>query len=263
MKVFISSLISGMETFRQAAVDAVEDLGHVAVTAETFEASSEAPRIACLNGVRSSNLVVLILSERYGLVIPPGDLSATHEEYREAKGSKPVLAFIQLGLNPEPKQAAFIKEVEDWESGHFRGSFSEPADLRKAIVRAIHHAELAAASAPVDADAMLVAATGMISEGSSRWNSSSMPQLKLSIVGGPAQSLLRPTDIENPDLARELMQLILFGECSFFDPAKGTDLAIEGGTLRLEQKSGDFFTLDEQGRMAVASSWSSVADQIG
>lgn len=43
MKVFISSLITGMEPERAAVVDAVRALGHEAVTAETFGARPESP----------------------------------------------------------------------------------------------------------------------------------------------------------------------------------------------------------------------------
>ncbi len=61
MKIFISSLISGYEDLRAAAVAAVRSLGYEPVTAETFDASLTSPRIACLQGVRTADLVVMIL----------------------------------------------------------------------------------------------------------------------------------------------------------------------------------------------------------
>jgi hypothetical protein len=60
---------------------------------------------ACLQGLRGSELVVLILGERYGAVPPGSGLSATHEEYRDARGTKPVVAFVQEGVTPEAEQA--------------------------------------------------------------------------------------------------------------------------------------------------------------
>ena len=116
MKVFISSLISGMEATRTAAREAVEMLRGVAIMAEDFSAGANSPQVTCLTGLRQADLVLLILSEGYGMMQPSG-LSATHEEYREAKGRKPVIAFVQRGIAAEPSQQAFIQEVQKWEGG--------------------------------------------------------------------------------------------------------------------------------------------------
>ena len=82
MKVFISSLIAGLQPLRQAARTAVTTLSHQPLMAEDFGAQAHSPQIACLNGVRDADLIVLILGESYGAVQSSG-LSATHEEYRE------------------------------------------------------------------------------------------------------------------------------------------------------------------------------------
>jgi hypothetical protein len=92
MKVFISSIISGMEPFRAAAREAVEQLGHTAVLAEDFGAQPRSPQIACLDGLRQSALTILIIGERYGAKQSSG-ISATHEEFREARDRRPILAF--------------------------------------------------------------------------------------------------------------------------------------------------------------------------
>jgi hypothetical protein len=91
--------------------------------AEDFGAQPHSPQIACLTGLRLSDLVVLILGEQYGALQPSG-LSATHEEYREAKGRKPVIAFVQDGITRDPQQMEFVAELQAWEGGLFRGSFS-------------------------------------------------------------------------------------------------------------------------------------------
>jgi hypothetical protein len=83
VKVFISSLISGYEPYRTAVMEAVETLGHQVVRAENIPASPGTPQQACLAAVRDSDLVVLLIGERYGYPQLSG-LSATHEEYREA-----------------------------------------------------------------------------------------------------------------------------------------------------------------------------------
>ena len=68
MRIFLSSLISGMEDRRTAVARAVRALGHEPVMAEDFGAQPVSPQIACLQGARESAAVVLILGERYGAV---------------------------------------------------------------------------------------------------------------------------------------------------------------------------------------------------
>src|SRR5580692_11008217 len=129
MKIFVSSLISGMQVERQAVRQAILDLGHQPVMAEDFRAQPRSSQIACLDGVRQSAAVVLIVGAGYGARQPSG-LSATHEEYREARESRPVFAFIQQSVAREPDQQNFLEEVEAWDTGRFREEFSTPESLR-------------------------------------------------------------------------------------------------------------------------------------
>ena len=94
MKIFISSLISGMERERTLAKKVIKRLGNDFLSAEDFPAQINSPQVACLQGLRQSGLVVLILNEAYGEIQASG-LSPTHEEYREAKDTRPIIAFIK------------------------------------------------------------------------------------------------------------------------------------------------------------------------
>src|SRR4051812_3021879 len=123
MKVFISSVITGYEAFREAAQQAIETLGHEVIRAEDFGASSSSPRVACLSGVRQADLVVLLLGRRYGMLQQSG-LSATHEEFREARDRKEVIAFVEDVADREPEQTAFVNEVQDWQGGLFTQAFA-------------------------------------------------------------------------------------------------------------------------------------------
>ena len=155
MRVFISSLITGMETVRAAAREAVTTLRHEPIMAEEFGPRPHSPQVACLAELRQADVVVLILGEHYGAVQPSG-LSATHEEYREAKGRKPVIAFVQEQVSLDPQQRDFVREVEGFrEEGLFRGGFSEAADLKIALTRALHDYELAIAVGPVDQNELI------------------------------------------------------------------------------------------------------------
>jgi hypothetical protein len=137
VRVFVSSLISGYEPYRVAAAEAVETLGHQVVRAEDFPASPGTPQQACLGAVRDSDLVVLLIGERYGHPQPSG-LSATHEEYREARERKPVLVFVEAGVTRESAQQSFLDEVQAWATGHFRASFSSAAELKAVVLRGLH-----------------------------------------------------------------------------------------------------------------------------
>jgi len=183
MKIFISSLVTGMEATRAAAREAVETLRHEPIMAEDFGALPSSPQVACLQGVRQSDIVALILGSNYGAIQPSG-LSATHEEYREAKGKKTILAFVRGGVSPDSKQAEFIKEVQGWEAGLFRGGFTTDHELKIALTRALHDFELAVAVGPVDQDDLTSRAKSLLPT-DRRGYSSSSATLNLSVAGGP------------------------------------------------------------------------------
>lgn len=235
MKIFISSLISGMEPIRAAAKAAVLSLGHEPVMAEDFPSQVASPQVACLSGIRQSALVVLILGERYGA--PQGSgLSATHEEYEEAKTTRPVIAFVEEGISPEPRQADLLREVQGWDGGRFRGpGFRSAEQLRDLITRAIHHHEIANAARPLDEAEMLRNAIARL-PGEDRGYQRMEHLLHVSIMPGPTQPLLRPSAIEDGALRQDLMQAALFGANAIFDTGSGTKAAVRGEALTLQQE---------------------------
>lgn len=247
MKVFISSLISGYEPYRTAVADAVETLGHTVVRAEDFSASPGTPQQACLAGVRESDLVVLLIGERYGYRQTSG-LSATHEEYREAKERKPILVFVESGVAREPARQTFLDEVQGWSTGHFRAAFSSPTNLKEAALRALHDFELARAAGPVDESEMLARATELLPSGSS--GSRGAPKLAFAMAGGPHQQVLRPVELEQADLPRDIQREALFGEYPVFDPSEGTSSATRGGALILQQPNSSLL-VDQAGSIII------------
>lgn len=251
MKIFISSLIGGFEEFRAAARSAIVALRHEPVVAEDFGARASSPQIACLQGLRSADLVVLILGGRYGFVQGSSGVSPTHEEYLEARGRKPVLVFVQSGVEREEKQREFISEVSEWQTGHFRESFKTPDELRDLVTRAIHDYELAKAAAPLDAAALLAAAKGMLPK--VRQNShSSSTILHVAIAGGPIQRLLRPAELEAPSLVEAIHREALFGESKLFSKSKGVESNIDGSDLVVEQENGAKIRLSEDGALLLS-----------
>ena len=129
MRVFISSVTTELEEFRDAAETAAKSLRYNVTKAEDFGAIDSSPQVPCLAGVRDADVVVLLLGERYGVPQESG-LSATHEEYREAKELKPVLVLVQANEPLDRRQQEFVKEVQDWQTGSLVAYFSEFEYLR-------------------------------------------------------------------------------------------------------------------------------------
>lgn len=252
MKIFISSLITGMESIREAARTAIEELGHQPVMAEQFAASPNSPQVACLQGLRESGLVILILGARYGAKQASG-LSATHEEYRAAKGGHPVIAFVEEDVDREPDEQAFVTEVQAWEGGLFRGGFRTPEQLRGQITRAIHEWELSKAAGPLNPDDMLARALALLpsAERRSSYYQSSR-KFVVAVAGGPTQAILRPSQLEDPALAENLIKRAMFGDVRVFDMGEATTRRIENGILTVTQKDGASVSLDPTGAVVVS-----------
>jgi len=128
------------------------------VRAEALPAATASPRTACLDGVRSSDAVVLLLGERYGYTAPSG-CSVTEEEYEEAKRAhKRVFVFLEEVAGREPRQEEFVRRVQDYVGGHWRKTFSEAIELTALVEQAIAEADMAAKSAADSAAERLSAA---------------------------------------------------------------------------------------------------------
>lgn len=248
MKIFVSSLIGGYESLRQAARDAIVSLGHEPVMAEDFRAQANSPQIACLQGLRSAELVVLVLTERYGTPQPASGLSPTHEEYREARDTKPILLFVQEGSEVEPKQADLVREAQSWQGGLFREGFRTAEHLRTLITRAVHQYELSHAAAPVDGRALALEAESMLAGVSDvRTYGQEGPRLHFALVAGPSRQLLRPVELEAESLADALQQRGTFEVPRLFERELGTERTVEGDALVLLQPRGARVAINERG----------------
>lgn len=250
MKVFVSSLISGLEPLRAAARDAVITLRHEPIMAEDFGARPNSPQVACLGELRKADVVVLIMGAGYGALQPSG-MSATHEEYEEAKGRKYIFAFVQEGVDREPREADFVREVQSWESGLFRGGFKTADELRQVVTRALYDHALANVTDPIDQKEMAERAIALL-PADRRNYSSGTASLNLAVTGGPLQSILRPIEIEQRTVADALVQRALFGDHRLFELALGVNAGMDGDDLLLSQERGGRVTLNELGSVLVS-----------
>lgn len=230
MKVFISSAVRGLEPFRDVVARAAAALRHEVKRSEDFGASANAPQQACLAGVRWADVVVLLLGARYGDRQSSG-ISATHEEYQEAKSRCPVLAFVQRDVDREAAQQEFIEEVRSWAGGVLTGDFASSEELHDAATRALHELELAQQAGPVDEGELAERAHELIPD---RYGFQGAT-LCVATACGPRQQVLRPSELDEPSLERDLHREALLGEHAVLDTAQGVQPRVIGESLLLEQ----------------------------
>jgi hypothetical protein len=213
----------------------------------TSARSRAPPKIACLDGLRQSAAVILIVGAGYGDRQRSG-LSATHEEYREARETRPVFAFIQQGAVKEPEQEAFLAEVQAWDTGIFRESFSTPEELRGKVVRALHSWELTLA-VPLDPAELLARAVANIPQ-DKYGNRVRTPTLLISVAAGPSQGILRPSDLEARPLRDDILKAAMFDH-PIFDTAAGSKAGLAGHALVVGQEGGASVQVDAQGDLVI------------
>jgi hypothetical protein len=130
LKVMLSSVRRGLADARDAVAPVIKILRYDVIRFETVVKTPVPARAACVAMVEDSDIYLLILGEEYGDPMPGTGLAPTEEEWTVARSlGKPTVVFKKSGMNPGPEQAAFIKKVEDYETGVWRHTFSDTADL--------------------------------------------------------------------------------------------------------------------------------------
>ena len=130
LKVMLSSVVRGLADVRDAVAPVIKILRYDVIRFETVVKTPVPPRATCVEMIEDSDIYLLILGEEYGDPMPGTGLAPTEEEWTVARNlGKPTVVFKKSGMTPGPEQAAFIKKVEDYETGVWRHSFSSAADL--------------------------------------------------------------------------------------------------------------------------------------
>lgn len=240
-----------MEQVRAAVVEAIEGLDYEVIQAEQFGAQPTTPQSACLQAVRSSDGFILIIGTRYGATQASGK-SATHEEYLAAKeAGKPIFVFVEANVQPEPAQYAFLSDVQNWVGGEFTETFENPVQLRNRVTRSLHRWVVSQASAVPDSDTAVkraCAALPKVQPGLSTGKA----RLAVSIAPTPTHSLIRPAELERPEMRQFIEQAVLFGSSRLFDLEKGMKSSVQGHTLTVGQSDGSQeVRLTEQGEITV------------
>lgn len=139
--------------------------------------------------------------------------------------------------------------MSGWEDAGYRQSFDTPASLRKAVTRDLHDWELSQQVGPVNEEELVARAGGLLPRRATY--SAGTPLLHVAVAGVPAHQVLRPGDLDDPALHRNMEQEALYGERSVFDRGQGVQVTVSGITLVIRQANAEI-TLDEQGSVRIS-----------
>lgn len=96
LTVFVCSTYSDLAEEREAVLQALRKLQHQHDSMEFFGARTNLPIETCLEEVRRSDVLVVILGYRYGSLVPEMDISFSEAEYREGhRLGKPCLVYLR------------------------------------------------------------------------------------------------------------------------------------------------------------------------
>lgn len=143
LRVFISSTMDDLQEERMAIADVINQNSFwESINAESFVARSESPREVCLEEVRKSHIYIGIFKDRYGYIPSennPQGCSVVVLEYNEAKNNQlSILIFVDKnGSKRESKLIEFLRDVTDFDKGHWRKEYSTTDELVQFTLEAI------------------------------------------------------------------------------------------------------------------------------
>jgi hypothetical protein len=144
VKIFISSVRSGLELERDALPGLIRALGHEPVRFEDFSAQAVPSRQACIEAVESSDAYLLLLGPHYGTTFPETGQSATHDEWVTAQRlGMPRYVLRKTGVEFDAQQKEFESELGEYGSGRFYKTFADVAEAQQAAAGAIRELERA------------------------------------------------------------------------------------------------------------------------
>ena len=143
MKIFVSSVVRGLEEEREGVTHLLRATEHQVVRFEDFPATDASPRVACLRAIEDVDVYVLLLGQHYGNRMPDSGYSPTEEEFHAAVSlGKPRLVFRKADLEMDPDQADFAREVGAYVDGRFWVEFTGVIDLAAKVLEALRQVRL-------------------------------------------------------------------------------------------------------------------------
>ena len=139
LTVFVCSTFSDLNEEREAVLDAIRRLRLQHDSMEFFGARANQPIETCLQEVRRSNILVVIVGHRYGSLLPEANISFSEAEYSEGYAlEKPCLVYIRdenVPILPKhmERDPDRLKRLEQWkktlQTRHTVAAFQGSTDL--------------------------------------------------------------------------------------------------------------------------------------
>ncbi|MDB4915257.1 MAG: hypothetical protein JWM95_2901 [Gemmatimonadetes bacterium] len=137
-RVFVSSVIEGFESFREAARQGILAAdGDPILVNEDFPSLAASSRNACLDAIDSADYFVLLIGSRGGWTAPSGKLVVEEEYERAVARKQPILVFLQ-DVPRDDHAARLVRRVSDYVEGAFRRTFTNELELQRELERALH-----------------------------------------------------------------------------------------------------------------------------
>jgi hypothetical protein len=166
LTVFVCSTFSDLSAEREGVLNAIRHLQLQHDSMEFFGARAGQPIETCLEEVRRSNILVVIVGHRYGTMVPDSKVSFSEAEYTEGyKLQKPCLVYIRNDDVPVlprhiERDPDKLKLLEKWkvrlQSRHTVAGFRDGNDLAVQVaadlsrtIRELEEAERTRAEAQV------------------------------------------------------------------------------------------------------------------
>jgi len=180
--VFVCSTYSDLSQERDGVLDAIRRLKLQHDSMEFFGARADRPIETCLEEVRASDVLVVIVGLRYGSIVPGLGISYSEAEYSEGfRLNKPCLVYMRddnIPILPKhmERDSEKMKLLERWKetlnSRHTIATYQDPTYLAVQVAadlsRTIHDLEETAkareAARSVGGTVLLTEVTGAISD---------------------------------------------------------------------------------------------------
>jgi len=270
MRIFVSSVRRGLEVERDSPPGLILALGHEPVRFEDFGAHSMPSREACLRGVETSDVYLLLLGPSYGHVFPETGQSATHDEWVAAVGKgMHRLVFRKVGVEFEPEQEGFARLVGDYANGVFYAEFTDAVDLQAKVAQALRGIESEPSTLTFCRLTSAVEVEWRHDQTSEAWSATQPPWVELHVV--PLQAERRSVRLlrELPDqLISALRASGALPLTAGAQPQVGNDAVIvqlpqEGNRRWREPTDGALTAIQVIGSGQVSLYWSLPGDGLG
>jgi hypothetical protein len=230
-RVFVSSIIEGFSSYRQAARKGIGKAGGYPVLVnEDFPSLPVTPRNACLDGVESCDAILTIISALGGRITPSGKF-VVEEEFEHAKKLKlPRMIFLEE-MPRDAETQKFVDRLSSYVDGRFRRTFRGPNHLETLVEDALSPV-LKAIKKPMTEHVNLDLALAKPHEVNSE------ACLRLVLAPERHEELIDPVTLESDVFLDTVYSLALARNVQLLSHRRAKETTLQGSSLIIQQPSG-------------------------